>query len=87
MYTDRTIRSGTSGNLTDSPQRRLRHDPSFPAAYGGFSNVWGSQLMPFTTPTFESWPVSAAEIRPHYGRCSIKFRLPARRMILLTSSH
>jgi ferredoxin len=36
------------------------------AAYGGFSNVWGSQLMPFTTPTFESWPVSAADIRPHY---------------------
>jgi ferredoxin len=36
------------------------------AAYGGFSNVWGSQLMPFTASTFESWPVSAAVIRPHY---------------------
>lgn len=36
------------------------------AAYGGFSNIWGSQLMPFTAATFESWPVSAAEIRPHY---------------------
>ncbi len=36
------------------------------AAYGGFSTVWGSQLMPFTASTFESWPISAAVIRPHY---------------------
>ena len=36
------------------------------AAYGGFSNVWGSQFMPFTATTFESWPISAAEIKPHY---------------------
>jgi ferredoxin len=36
------------------------------AAYGGFSNVWGSQLMPFTASTFDSWPLSAAAIKPHY---------------------
>jgi ferredoxin len=36
------------------------------AAYGGFSNVWGSQLMPFTASTFESWPITAPVIRPHY---------------------
>lgn len=36
------------------------------AAYGGFSTVWGSQLMPFTASTFERWPVSAAAMRPHY---------------------
>ncbi|HEX4215162.1 MAG TPA: GMC family oxidoreductase N-terminal domain-containing protein [Candidatus Dormibacteraeota bacterium] len=36
------------------------------AAYGGFSNVWGSQLMPFTAATFETWPVSATEMEPHY---------------------
>ena len=35
-------------------------------AYGGFSNIWGSQLMPFTAATFERWPISAADIRPHY---------------------
>ncbi len=35
-------------------------------AYGGFSNVWGSQIMPFTTAAFESWPVNAAAMRPHY---------------------
>jgi choline dehydrogenase-like flavoprotein len=36
------------------------------AAYGGFSNVWGSQLMPFTVPVFERWPFSASKIEPHY---------------------
>ena len=36
------------------------------AAYGGFSTVWGSQLMPFTASTFDSWPFSAKVIRPHY---------------------
>jgi ferredoxin len=36
------------------------------SAYGGFSNVWGSQIMPFTEPTFQSWPVKAAAMRPHY---------------------
>src|SRR5689334_7397495 len=25
-------------------------------AYGGFSSVWGSQVMPFTAAAFESWP-------------------------------
>jgi ferredoxin len=35
-------------------------------AYGGFSNVWGSQIMPFTTAAFESWPVNAATMRRHY---------------------
>jgi ferredoxin len=35
-------------------------------AYGGFSNVWGSQIMPFTTAAFETWPVNAATMRPHY---------------------
>ena len=37
-------------------------------AYGGFSNVWGSQIMPFTTAAFESWPVNAATMRGHYER-------------------
>jgi ferredoxin len=36
------------------------------SAYGGFSNVWGSQVMPFTAATFESWPVNAATMRCHY---------------------
>ena len=36
------------------------------AAYGGFSNVWGSQLMPFTTSAFDTWPFDASAMRPHY---------------------
>ncbi len=36
------------------------------SAYGGFSNVWGSQVMPFTAAAFESWPVDAATMRCHY---------------------
>ena len=36
------------------------------SAYGGFSNVWGSQIMPFTSAAFESWPVSADTMRRHY---------------------
>lgn len=35
-------------------------------AYGGFSNVWGSQVMPFTPAAFDGWPVNAAAMRPHY---------------------
>ena len=36
------------------------------SAYGGFSNVWGSQIMPFTTVAFEGWPMNAATMRCHY---------------------
>ena len=36
------------------------------AAYGGYSNVWGSQLMPFTASAFDSWPFDASTMRPHY---------------------
>jgi choline dehydrogenase-like flavoprotein len=35
-------------------------------AYGGFSNVWGAQIMPFSAATFDRWPVSRAEMEPHY---------------------
>jgi ferredoxin len=35
-------------------------------AYGGFSTVWGAQIMPFTSAAFDSWPVSAATMRRHY---------------------
>ena len=36
------------------------------AAYGGYSNVWGSQIMPFTASVFGTWPVSMSEMEPHY---------------------
>jgi ferredoxin len=36
------------------------------SAYGGFSNVWGSQIMPFTSAAFEGWPTDAATMQRHY---------------------
>jgi choline dehydrogenase-like flavoprotein len=35
-------------------------------AYGGFSNLWGAQIMPFSAATFERWPISKTEMDPHY---------------------
>lgn len=37
-------------------------------AYGGFSNVWGAQIMPFSEPTFDDWPCSFNHMEPHYRR-------------------
>jgi ferredoxin len=36
------------------------------AAYGGFSNIWGAQVMPFTASAFDTWPFDASVMRPHY---------------------
>lgn len=35
-------------------------------AYGGFTNTWGAQIMPFSTGTFRTWPISRREMEPHY---------------------
>jgi ferredoxin len=35
-------------------------------AYGGFTNVWGSQAMPYNAATFSTWPFAAQDIEPHY---------------------
>ena len=35
-------------------------------AYGGFSNIWGAQIMPFSRGTFDLWPITMAEMEPHY---------------------
>lgn len=35
-------------------------------AYGGFSNVWGSQFMPYSRATLDRWPVSFDAMTPHY---------------------
>jgi choline dehydrogenase-like flavoprotein len=35
-------------------------------AYGGFSNVWGAQIMPFSAATFDTWPISSKEMEAHY---------------------
>jgi len=35
-------------------------------AYGGFSNVWGAQIMPFSAATFDRWPIRSSEMESHY---------------------
>ena len=35
-------------------------------AVGGFSTVWGAQIMPFSRATFDRWPFGWDEIEPHY---------------------
>lgn len=54
------------GQLTGLAGERGANASLISPAFGGFSNVWGAQLMPFTDSAFRSWPVSAAEMRPHY---------------------
>ncbi len=36
------------------------------AAYGGFSSVWGAQIMPFAASVLDEWPVLSSELAPHY---------------------
>lgn len=35
-------------------------------AYGGFSTVWGAQIMVYPEAGFASWPVTRADLEPHY---------------------
>lgn len=35
-------------------------------AYGGFTNTWGAQMVPYSTGTFRTWPVSRRDMEPHY---------------------
>ncbi len=35
-------------------------------AYGGFSNVWGAQVMPFSRATFDTWPVDYDDLARSY---------------------
>ncbi|MBJ7337659.1 hypothetical protein [Mycolicibacterium sp.] len=39
---------------------------SVSAAVGGFSTVWGAQIMPFSRATFDRWPFGWEAIEPHY---------------------
>lgn len=54
------------GQLTGLNGEKGANTSLISSAFGGFSNVWGAQLMPFSDSAFRDWPVSAAEMRPHY---------------------
>jgi ferredoxin len=55
-----------AGQLTGLTADKGANSKVISSAYGGFSNVWGSQIMPFTDKTFDRWPFKAAALRPHY---------------------
>ncbi|MDE2511018.1 MAG: GMC family oxidoreductase [Elusimicrobia bacterium] len=48
-------------------------------AKGGLSNVWGAAVLPAPDADFESWPVSAAEMIPHYAAAAGLLRIAASR--------
>lgn len=35
-------------------------------AFGGFSNAWGAQILPFTRETIAEWPIAYNDLLPHY---------------------
>jgi choline dehydrogenase-like flavoprotein len=42
------------------------NDAAVSGAFGGFSTVWGAQIMPFSRATFDRWPFGWDDIEPHY---------------------
>ena len=55
-------------------------------AYGGFSNLWGAQVMPFTSATFDQWSVSGPDMEYHYRAILREIPSAQRRMIWPSSS-
>lgn len=43
------------------------NDSLISGAYGGFSNVWGAQAMPFSAATLDRWPSGSAGMADHYS--------------------
>ena len=54
------------GQQQGLPEFKGHVDPVVSGAYGGFSNVWGAQTMPFSRATFDCWPLSYDDLAPHY---------------------
>jgi choline dehydrogenase-like flavoprotein len=50
----------------DLPVTRQHVDALPSLAYGGLSNSWGASVLPFRQRDIEDWPVSLAELGPHY---------------------
>lgn len=56
------------GQLDDVTAAGDINDSVISGAYGGLSNVWGSQVMAFTPATFSDWPITSAEMETHYRK-------------------
>ncbi len=55
-----------AGQLAGIEPHGLANPSLVSGAYGGFSNVWGAQIMPFSKQTFGGWPITWSEMEPHY---------------------
>ena len=55
-----------SGQLDDIDADGEANPLVVSGAYGGFSNTWGAQLMPYSTGTFRTWPIPRVDFEPHY---------------------
>jgi ferredoxin len=53
-------------------------------AQGGLSNVWGGAMLPYRSADIEEWPVSLAELDPHYRKVLEKVPLSGRHDDLAT---
>lgn len=54
------------GQLHDIHADAQANDLVVSGAYGGFSNTWGAQVMPYSTGTFRTWPIGRRDLEPHY---------------------
>ena len=50
----------------DLPVERENAEPLPSLARGGLSNAWGASMLPFRQSDIHDWPVSVAELAPHY---------------------
>jgi choline dehydrogenase-like flavoprotein len=50
----------------DLPISSERADVLSSLAYGGLSNAWGAAILPFRQRDIEDWPISLAQLEPHY---------------------
>jgi len=48
------------------PLERDGVDTAISLARGGFSNVWGSAVLPYDDTDMDAWPLASAELAPHY---------------------
>jgi choline dehydrogenase-like flavoprotein len=55
--------AGASGSLLDSAEEPPFH---YSEARGGLSNVWGASQLPSRAEDIADWPISVAELEPHY---------------------
>jgi len=54
------------GQLTGLTSSRDVNPSVLSGAYGGFSKVWGVQVIPFSAAVFDSWAMPVVEFEWHY---------------------